>query len=120
MSLVIVKCINNLIMSLAIIFTTMYLTDEKIKLLSINTVFWILISISPCFVFYAPGYNMIFTIFSFLCLVLLVNNLFNINIMSSSTIVIYFIIHYVIVFLYYLSVTFLFQLLHIVYLNFRL
>lgn len=92
MSLVIVKCINNLIMSLAIIFTTMYLTDEKIKLLSINTVFWVLISISPCFVFYAPGYNMIFTIFSFLCLVLLVNNLFNINIMSSSTIVIYFII----------------------------
>lgn len=92
MSLVIVKCINNLIMSLAIIFTTMYLTDEKIKFLSINTVFWIFISISPCFVFYDPGYNMIFTIFSFLCLVLLVNNLFNINVMSSSTIVIYFII----------------------------
>ena len=57
MSLVIVKCINNLIMSLAIIFTTMYLTDEKIKLLSINTVFWIFISISPCFVFYDPGYD---------------------------------------------------------------
>lgn len=92
MSLVIVKCINSLIMSLAIIFTTMYLTDEKIKLLSINTVFWIFISISPCFVFYDPGYNMIFTIFSFLCLVLLVNNLFNINVMSSSIIVMYFII----------------------------
>lgn len=92
MSLVIVKCVNNLVMSLAIIFTTMYLTDEKIKLISINTIFWILISIAPCFVFYAPGYNMLFTIFSFLCLVLLINHLFSINVMSSSVIVMYFII----------------------------
>ncbi len=92
MSLIIVKCVNSLVMSLAIIFTAMYLTDERIKLISINTIFWILISIAPCFVFYAPGYNMLFTIFSFLCLVLLINHLFSINVMSSSVIVMYFII----------------------------
>lgn len=92
MSLVIVKCVNNLLMNLAVIFTTIYLTGEKIKLISINTIFWILISIAPCFAFYAPGYNMLFTVFSFLCLVLLINHLFNINVMSSSVIVMYFII----------------------------
>ena len=92
MSLVIVKCINNLIMSLAIIFTTMYLTDERIKLISINTIFWIFISVVPSLIFYVPRYNIIFNVFSFFCLVLLVNNLFSINLMSSSVIVMYFII----------------------------
>ncbi len=92
MSLVMVKCVNNLVMSLAIIFTTMYLTDEKIKLISINTIFWIFISVVPSLIFYVPSYNIIFNIFSFFCLVLLVNNLFSINLMSSSVIVMYFII----------------------------
>lgn len=63
MSLVIVKCINNLVMSLAIIFTAMYLTEERVKLVSLNTIFWLIISIAPSFIFSAPGYNMIFTFF---------------------------------------------------------
>lgn len=92
MSLLVVKCINNLVMSLAIIFTVMYLNNEKIKLLSGKTIFWIFVSLLPCFVFNDPGYNIIFTVFSFLCMILLVNNLFNITVMSSFVIVIYFII----------------------------
>lgn len=91
MSLVIVKCINNLVMSLAIIFTAMYLTEERVKLVSLNTIFWLIISIAPSFIFSAPGYNMIFTFFSFLCLALLINHLFSINVMSSSIIVLFFI-----------------------------
>ena len=92
MSLLVVKCINNLVMSLAIIFTVMYLNNEKIKLLSGKTIFWIFVSLLPCFVFNDPGYNIIFTVFSFLCMILLVNNLFNITVMSSFVIVIYFLI----------------------------
>ena len=80
MSLLVVKCINNLVMSLAIIFTVMYLNNEKIKLLSGKTIFWIFVSLLPCFVFNDPGYNIIFTFFSFLCMILLVNNLFNIRV----------------------------------------
>lgn len=41
MSSIVVRCINNLVMILAIILTTQNVTNKKVNLFSIRTVFWI-------------------------------------------------------------------------------
>ena len=57
MSSIVVRCINNLVMILAIILTTQSITNKKVNLFSIRTIFWICVTFLPCFLFLEPGYN---------------------------------------------------------------
>ncbi len=61
MSSIVVRCINNLVMILAIILTTQNVTNKKVNLFSIRTVFWIGVTFLPCLIFVDGGYNLLFT-----------------------------------------------------------
>ncbi len=92
MSSIVVRCINNLVMILAIILTTQNITNKKVNLFSIRTVFWISITFLPCLLFLDAGYNLIFTMLSFSFFSFSLKNIFQFEILEGMVISVYFII----------------------------
>ena len=92
MSSIVVRCINNLVMILAIILTTQNVTNKKVNLFSIRTVFWISITFLPCLLFLDAGYNLIFTMLSFSFFSFSLKNIFQFEILEGMVISVYFII----------------------------
>lgn len=79
MSSIVVRCINNLVMILAIILTTQNITNKKVKLFSIRTIFWIGVTFLPCLIFVDGGYNLLFTTLSLLFFSFSLKNIFQID-----------------------------------------
>lgn len=92
MSSIVVRCINNLVMILAIILTTQSITNKKVNLFSIRTIFWICVTFLPCFLFLEPGYNFVFTMLSFSFFSFSLKNIFQFDILKGMIISIDFII----------------------------
>lgn len=76
MSSIVVRCINNLVMILAIILTTQNVTNKKVNLFSIRTVFWIGVTFLPCLIFVDGGYSLLFTTLSLLFFSFSLKNIF--------------------------------------------
>lgn len=92
MSSIVVRCINNLVMILAIILTTQSITNKKVNLFSIRTIFWICVTFLPCFLFLESGYNFVFTMLSFSFFSFSLKNIFQFDILKGMIISIDFII----------------------------
>lgn len=92
MSSIVVRCINNLVMILAIILATQNVTNKKINLFSFRTIFWIGVTFLPCLLFLDAGYNLIFTMLSFSFFSLSLKNIFQFEILEGMVISVYFII----------------------------
>lgn len=92
MSSIVVRCINNLVMILAIILTTQNVTNKKVNLFSIRTVFWIGVTFLPCLIFVDGGYNLLFTTLSLLFFSFSLKNIFQIDLSETMFLTLCFII----------------------------
>lgn len=92
MSSIVVRCINNLVMILAIILTTQNVTNKKVNLFSIRTVFWIGITFLPCLIFVDGGYNLLFTTLSLLFFSFSLKNIFQIDLSETMFLTLCFMI----------------------------
>ena len=59
-------------------------TESNVKIFSKYTIFWLLVSILPCIIFYKIGYNLAFTLLSLIFLTISLNKIFNYEICDIS------------------------------------
>ncbi len=90
MSLVIVKCVNNLIMNIFLFLNVRYNTNSKIKLNSFHTLIWLFFSIIPCLFLYKIGYNFIFNILSFIVTTIFLEKVFKFSFSVGMVFTLYF------------------------------
>lgn len=88
----IVRSVNNIVMVSAILLNTQKLTNTKINWFSIKTLPWILLTFLPCFCFFGSGYNLIFTILSFVGISICVQKSFDFSLAEGMMFTFYFMI----------------------------
>ncbi len=72
-----IKSLNNLIMNFFLTLAIRNATESNVKIFSKYTIFWLLVSILPCIIFYKIGYNLAFTLLSLIFLTISLNKIFN-------------------------------------------
>lgn len=90
MSLVIVKCINNLIMNIFLILNIKSIINSKVKFYSFYTLFWLFISISPCLFLYKVGYSFFFNVLSFIATAISLKKIFSFSVAEGMVFTLYF------------------------------
>lgn len=90
MSLVIVKCINNLIMNIFLILNIKSIINSKVKFYSFYILFWLFISISPCLFLYKVGYSFFFNILSFIVTAISLKKIFSFSVAEGMVFTLYF------------------------------
>ena len=90
MSLVIVKCINNLIMNIFLILNIKSIINSKVKFYSFYSLFWLFISISPCLFLYKVGYSFFFNVLSFIATAISLKKIFSFSVAEGMVFTLYF------------------------------
>lgn len=90
MSLVIVKCINNLIMNIFLILNIKSIINSKVKFYFFYTLFWLFVSISPCLFLYKVGYSFFFNVLSFIATAISLKKIFSFSFAEGMVFTLYF------------------------------